>query len=196
MRLVGVLAISAGVLISLTVIGIVVGWIPILAGIALFQSASKVEEAVITGKASNLTGALANLGFYFKMTAVMRLVFFGLLFLAIVGVIAIAGVFRSQPPRNEGNAIANIEGQSSASEIYDVGPEIWQPAGPCKRRTAACWIKLWGTGCRLKLRKTITSSWHPRSFQTPVTITTASQTLLCGIPAIPGRRPRAFRRHQ
>jgi len=118
MRLVGVLTISAGVLISLTVIGIVVGWIPILAGIALFQSASRVEEAVITGKAGNLTGALDKLGFYFKMTAVMRLVFFVLLFFAIIGVIAIAGVVRSQQPRNEANAIANIERINTAQVKY------------------------------------------------------------------------------
>jgi len=118
MRLVGVLTISAGVLISLTVIGIVVGWIPILAGIALFQSASRVEEAVITGKAGNLTGALDKLGFYFKMTAAMRLVFFVLLFFAIVGVIAIAGALRSQQPRNEANAIANIEKINAAQVKY------------------------------------------------------------------------------
>ena len=118
MRLVGVLTISAGVLLSLTVIGIVVGWIPILAGIALFQSASRVEEAVITGKAGNLTGALDKLGFYFKMTAAMRLVFFVLLFFAIVGVIAIAGALRSQQPRNEANAIANIEKINAAQVKY------------------------------------------------------------------------------
>lgn len=118
MRLVGVLTISAGVLISLTVIGIVVGWIPVLAGIALFQSASKVEEAVITGKAGNLAGALDKLGFYFKMSALIRLVFFGLLFLGIVAVIAIVGLVRSQQPRNEANAIANIEKINAAQVKY------------------------------------------------------------------------------
>jgi len=118
MRLVGVLTISAGVLFSLTVIGIVVGWIPILAGIALFQSASQAEEAVISGKAGNLTGALDKLGFYFKMSALIRLVFFVLLFLAIVAVIAIVSITRSQQPKNEANAIANIEKINAAQVKY------------------------------------------------------------------------------
>jgi hypothetical protein len=118
MRLVGVLTISLGVLISLTVVGIVVGWIPILAGIALFQSASKVEEAVITGKGSNLTDALEKLGFYIKMTAVIRLLFFGLLFFATLAIIAMVGLARSGQPKNEANAIANIEKINEAQVTY------------------------------------------------------------------------------
>jgi Zn-dependent protease len=118
MRIAGVLTISAGVLIGLTIIGVVVAWIPILAGVALFQCASKVEEAVITGKSEYLTSALSKLGSYFKFTAVMRLMLFAFLFLLIVVVIAIVGLSRSLQPKNEANAIANIEKINAAQAKY------------------------------------------------------------------------------
>jgi Zn-dependent protease len=117
-RVVAVLTIAAGILTSLTVVGIVVAWIPVWAGVALYQSASRIEEALLTGKSDNLTSAFSKLRLYFQMTAVTWLLAFGLVLFISGSLIAIILFSSSLQPKNEANAIANIRKINAAQENY------------------------------------------------------------------------------
>lgn len=81
MKLLGVLSIIWGVMIALSIVGILVAWLPIWLGILLFQSASAVERAHLQGDEAGLIEALGKLKTYFTIAGV----------LAVIGLI-VAGV--------------------------------------------------------------------------------------------------------
>jgi Zn-dependent protease len=118
MRFAAVLTIAAGALTALTVIGIIVAWIPILAGIALYQAASGIEAAVTTGGGDNLIGAFSKLRTYFKLTAVMRVLLLGFLVLVAGFAITMTALLIHMQPRNEATVIANIEKINAAQSKY------------------------------------------------------------------------------
>jgi hypothetical protein len=89
MKFVGVLTIIYGVLIALSIIGLIFAWLPIWIGIVLFQSATAIEEAEITGNQEAMLKALAKLRTYFTIMGVITLI--GLLFFALMMVIGVTG---------------------------------------------------------------------------------------------------------
>jgi hypothetical protein len=96
MKLVGVLSIIYGALTALTIVGIVVAWLPIWMGVLLFQSASALERAVLMESADDLTMALAKIRTYFTIMGVLTLI--GLVFMilgifmgGLAGIMATAG---------------------------------------------------------------------------------------------------------
>ena len=74
MKLVGVMSILGGALYALTLIGIIIAWLPIWMGVLLFQSASAIELAYQSGDRSTMTRSLAKLKTYFIITGVLTLV--------------------------------------------------------------------------------------------------------------------------
>jgi 1,4-dihydroxy-2-naphthoate octaprenyltransferase len=82
MKLIGVMMILYGALIALSIVGIIVAWLPLWMGILLFQAASAAEDAQVKENPDDLLNALNRLRTYFTIMGVLTLV--GLIF-AILG---------------------------------------------------------------------------------------------------------------
>lgn len=85
MKLIGVMMILYGAMVALSIVGIIIAWLPIWLGILLFQAASAAEEAQINDNADELLMALKRLKTYFTIMGVLTLI--GLI-LAIIGMFA------------------------------------------------------------------------------------------------------------
>jgi len=95
-KLVGVMFIIGGALYALTIIGVIIAWLPIWQGILLLQSAGAAEQAYQSGNRNAMIRSLSKLKTYFIIMGVLTLIgiiatallfFFGFLgtFLAAVG---------------------------------------------------------------------------------------------------------------
>lgn len=93
MKLVGVMMIIYGVLTALSIVGIIVAWLPIWMGVLLFQSASAVERAHQSDDAAALMESLSKLKTYFTIMGVLTLIGLILMFAAFFfgGMAAIMG---------------------------------------------------------------------------------------------------------
>lgn len=74
LKLLGVLSIISGVLTALTVMGIVIAWLPIWTGVLLLQAASAVERSQISGEKQTLFNSLSKLKTYFIITGVLQVI--------------------------------------------------------------------------------------------------------------------------
>lgn len=63
-----------GALGALSLIGIIIAWLPIWMGVLLFQSASAVELAYLSGDRNVMTRSLVKLKTYFVIMGVMTLI--------------------------------------------------------------------------------------------------------------------------
>lgn len=84
MKLVGTLGIIYGVLLALTIVGLLIAWLPIWMGILLNRAADDSRAAAMAGDEARAIAATDNLRTVFKVYGVIVLI--GLLF-ALVGVI-------------------------------------------------------------------------------------------------------------
>ena len=91
MKLVGVLMILYGVLVALSIVGIIIAWLPIWMGVLLFQSASSAEQANMTGDQTALYVSLGKLKTYFTIMGVMTLL--GLILTVVGFVMGLGGAF-------------------------------------------------------------------------------------------------------
>ena len=93
MQFLGVLSIIAGALQALTIIGIVVAWLPIWMGILLYQSASAIDEARESGRKDAMLNSLGRIKTYFTIMGVLTLIWIvlGIIFVLFIGL----GVFMS-----------------------------------------------------------------------------------------------------
>ncbi|WP_266183381.1 DUF5362 domain-containing protein [Dyella humicola] len=74
MKFVGIVSIIHGALIALSIIGLVIAWLPIWMGLLLMRSASAIERAQLSGDADALKESLAKLRTYFVVLGVLILV--------------------------------------------------------------------------------------------------------------------------
>ena len=84
LQLIGVMLILGGLFTALTIIGILICWIPIWAGIALMQAAGSVDQAYTTGSAEAATQAMQRLKTYFTIFGVLTLVYIAISVLGII----------------------------------------------------------------------------------------------------------------
>jgi len=84
MQLLGVVSILYGVLLAITIVGLIVAWIPIWAGVVLMQAAGASSRAFESGDAVEMTRAMAKLKTYFTIFGVLMLI--GII-LTVVGMI-------------------------------------------------------------------------------------------------------------
>lgn len=94
MKFVGIMFIVQGALTAITIIGILVAWLPIWIGVLVMQSAGAVERASNTGDAAALKESLAKLRTFFVIQGVLYIVgmvltvlyflFFGAMFFAMM----------------------------------------------------------------------------------------------------------------
>ena len=87
MKFVGIMFIIQGALTALSLVGIVIAWLPIWIGVLLMQSAGAIERAQVSGDAAALKEALARLRTYFVIQGVLFLVGIALIvvYIAIFG---------------------------------------------------------------------------------------------------------------
>jgi hypothetical protein len=74
MKLVAVMMIIYGALMVLSVVGIIVAWLPIWMGVLLFQSAGQVEKAHLSSDEQAMLISLAKLKTYFTVMGVLTLI--------------------------------------------------------------------------------------------------------------------------
>ncbi|SFS08303.1 hypothetical protein SAMN05216570_2384 [Dyella sp. OK004] len=94
MKFVGIMFIIQGALTAITIVGIIIAWLPIWIGVLVMQSAGAIERAQASGDANALKEALAKLKTYFVIQGVLYLVgivlmvlyviFFGAMFAAMM----------------------------------------------------------------------------------------------------------------
>ncbi|CAN0552220.1 unnamed protein product [Ectocarpus sp. 12 AP-2014] len=75
MQLTGVMLIISGILTALSVVGIIVAWIPIWAGVVIMKSAKAANKAFQSGDASETKFALEKIKTYFTIFGVLILIY-------------------------------------------------------------------------------------------------------------------------
>ena len=85
MKLLGIITIISGVLSVLSIVGIIVAWIPIWLGILLIQSASRANSAGSLNKPEELLVMLDKLRLYFVVHGIMLVVILAASIIGIVG---------------------------------------------------------------------------------------------------------------
>jgi hypothetical protein len=84
MQLTGVMLILSGVMTALSIIGLVVAWIPIWAGVVLMQAAGSASRVYTSGDPGEMKIAMGKLKTYFTIFGVLILIY---LLLAVGGMI-------------------------------------------------------------------------------------------------------------
>jgi hypothetical protein len=99
MKFVGIMFIIQGALTALTIVGIIIAWLPIWIGVLLLQSAGAVERAHAANDAAALQDSLGKLKTYFVIQGVLYLVglvimvLYFLFFAAFIGTMIKNGSF-------------------------------------------------------------------------------------------------------
>lgn len=92
----GILSIIGGVLYCLTIVGAVVGWIPIWIGVLLLKTAGGLESGFASGRTRDIREGFDKLRLAFKIYGILTIIGFGLMVLYFVVVI---GLLVSVGPR-------------------------------------------------------------------------------------------------
>lgn len=88
LKLLGVLSIIQGVLIALSIVGLLIAWLPIWMGVVLFKAATSAETAQETGQKYAMIESLGNLRTYFTINGVIALIGVIFFLLVVCGTIA------------------------------------------------------------------------------------------------------------
>ncbi len=91
MKFVGVLLIITGVFYALSIVGIIIAWLPIWMGIVLFQTGSSSEQAFFSGDKFSLLKSLNQIKLFFTIMGIMSLI--GILLSVIAVIMFIVGGF-------------------------------------------------------------------------------------------------------
>ena len=93
LKLIGILSIIYGIILVMTLFGIIIAWLPIWMGVLLLQSASSVERAQITSDKALLLESLDKIKTYFTIMGVLTLIG-----LAVTIICIILGFFAALVP--------------------------------------------------------------------------------------------------
>lgn len=89
MKILGVLSIIGGVITAITIVGIIIAWLPIWLGVLLFQAGSMAKKAKEEDKPEYLAGMMNKLKMYFLIAAITVIV--SLVFSLVAGSAGILG---------------------------------------------------------------------------------------------------------
>ncbi len=73
-KLLGVLMIAYGILIALSIVGLIIAWLPVWVGGILLKFASAIEKAQTTGDPAAMAEAMGRLKSYFTIMGVFTLI--------------------------------------------------------------------------------------------------------------------------
>jgi hypothetical protein len=96
MKLVAVMMIIYGVLTALTIIGIIIAWLPIWMGVLLFQSAGQIDQAYSTNDETALATSLGKLKTYFTIMGILTLI--GIVLFVVGFLLGLAGMMAFEMP--------------------------------------------------------------------------------------------------
>lgn len=74
MKLLGTLSIIQGVLIAITIVGLIIAWLPIWVGVLMRRAAAESETANRTGQEVHATAATTSLQTIFKIYGIIALI--------------------------------------------------------------------------------------------------------------------------
>ena len=89
MKLLGVLNIIGGVFAALTIVGIIVAWLPIWMGVILYQAGSASEQAYFNGDKYSFLKSMNQLKLYFTINGILALI--GIIMWVIFFIVFIIG---------------------------------------------------------------------------------------------------------
>lgn len=84
LKFVGIINIISGALTALSIVGIVIAWIPIWMGVLLFQSGSSAINARASQRTDELVNVVRKLKTYFIINGVLIIVAFAIAILALL----------------------------------------------------------------------------------------------------------------
>ena len=87
-KFLGILMLIYGIFIALSIVGIIIAWLPIWLGILLMQVASRIEQAQQMSDKVALIKAQSSLSTYFTVYGVLALI--GLIFFAVLVIVFFA----------------------------------------------------------------------------------------------------------
>lgn len=92
MKLIGTLAIIYGVLMALTIVGLIIAWLPIWMGVLLNRAADQAREATAAGDEAHAITATSSLQTIFKVQGIIVAVILGLWAIGIIiAIVALVG---------------------------------------------------------------------------------------------------------
>lgn len=74
LKLLGVLSIVYGGFMALSIVGLLIAWLPIWMGVMLYQSSNLIDQAYTSGDETVLIESLGKLKTYFTITGVLALI--------------------------------------------------------------------------------------------------------------------------
>ena len=83
------MAILAGVLTGITIVGLIFAWLPIWIGVLLFQANKALESARASGRRQDLITATEKISTYFTITGVMALLYLQLIVVYIIFIVTV-----------------------------------------------------------------------------------------------------------
>ena len=90
-KFIGIVLLVAGILYAITIIGLIVAWLPIWLGVLLIQVSRRLNDAYLAGDEPSLWDVLWKLKTFFKVSGVAILIYLILFALALA--MALAGFF-------------------------------------------------------------------------------------------------------
>ena len=101
LKFVGIMTIIAGALQALSIIGIIIAWIPIWMGVLLLQAGKAAEQIAASADASKLVEFIAKLRTYFLLQGILIIlgivgVFLLILFYIVMGISIFGGMMSNQ----------------------------------------------------------------------------------------------------
>lgn len=75
MKILGVVSIISGVLTALTIVGLIVAWLPIWMGVVLLKAGDAFEQVGANGDEGALRSAMTNLQTFFTISGVLALIY-------------------------------------------------------------------------------------------------------------------------
>ena len=93
MKFLGILSIIYGVFLALTLVGIVIAWLPIWLGILIYNAATAIENAHVTGDKFAFLRSMNQLKTYFIINGVLALI--GIIFTVIAFAMGLIGALYS-----------------------------------------------------------------------------------------------------
>lgn len=73
LKFIGVLLIIYGIITALTIVGILIAWLPIWMGVLLFQAGGRADSAALTKDSSQLVTMMDKLRVYFMIQGVLAI---------------------------------------------------------------------------------------------------------------------------
>jgi len=91
LKFIGILLIIYGVITALTLVGIIIAWLPIWMGVLLFQAGSRAESAAVTKQSVELVTMMDKLKVYFIIQGVLAIIGLVSVVIMILGMLATGG---------------------------------------------------------------------------------------------------------